>query len=102
MEDFKLGIIDQLGEYTIWAVDQAKVKVLFDPDFTEGANGLARKYCPRYEVWISNTMLGDQAPFIIIHEFTEIGLMEEGMSYEDAHNIANAIEMACRRGELYG
>jgi hypothetical protein len=92
------GVVGEVAGVTIVFVDGSKVKTELDMDFTEGANGLARSYVPRDEIWI-DVNVGSEWPYVVLHELVERWWMNAGDSYEKAHKKANAAEKSRRLEE---
>ena len=82
------------------------------PDFTQGGNGQIYgikakaeskpKFIPEKEIWIDLNMDSREYPYIIMHEYIEMKLMESGLDYDNSertssHPIASSIEMALRK-----
>lgn len=81
----------EIGDVAIVFVDGNKVKTEIDMDFTEGANDLARSYVPAGQVWVDFNV-GDEWPYIVLHELVERWWMNVGDAYEKAHKKANEAE----------
>ena len=90
-----LGTIDGLSVY---AVDGAAIKVQHYPDFVEGGNDLRYPgFMPANTIWVDANVAPDQWRAIILHEVVERRLMSQGLTYDEAHPIANRYEMEYRR-----
>jgi hypothetical protein len=77
------------------------VRSRFSSRFIQGGHGVVYDYIPRDEVWIDDTLDGDEHLPVFVHEFVERSLMAGGMKYEDAHEIATVREYECREtGEV--
>ncbi len=68
-------------------------------EFTMGGHHYVYEYIPEDEIWIDENLSGKPNDFeaTILHENTERNLMKEaGLSYDDAHEIANVVETRYR------
>ncbi|MGA2436351.1 MAG: hypothetical protein ABSG25_13825 [Bryobacteraceae bacterium] len=89
--------IDEIDGIKIYTVNGNAVKLKYDPDYDEGGNGYAKKYISKDEIWIDNNLREICWNAVILHELTELELMrDKGLSYDDAHNISNKVEMQYR------
>ncbi len=100
----KLRIADYGSQnLTAYLVDGQYVRDNIYIDFTEGGNGYRYDFVPVEEIWIGGVHIGE-APYIFIHEITEItyaienglDLMKEA-DYSKAHEHANKVELAARK-----
>jgi hypothetical protein len=81
---------------SIYYVDGIYIRDHIDVDFCLAGNWARYIYVPQGELWIEAAESEDFWP-IIVHEYTETKhMVEEGMSYEDAHELASATEMKVR------
>lgn len=107
------SVIDQLPKkllYTtedgikVFEVDDDFVKINLYDDFTEGGNWEAYpEFVPKGEIWVAMDKTPENKQDIITHELTEVRLMQnKGLKYEQAHKIANKIEMNERIHERPG
>jgi hypothetical protein len=81
----------------IWIVDGRGVRDYFDPNFTHGGHHLRHRFIPRREIWIDDAIVARELEYTLAHELYELGLMRGGMSYDDAHDRALAVEKSLRR-----
>jgi len=94
------------GGFHVWGVDcDAVLGNRVDLDFTNGGNGGRYRYCPENELWVDMAYAPPRAAHTLVHEGIEAPLMiHRGLSYNDAHDIANihedAVLQAIRRGEV--
>jgi hypothetical protein len=90
----KYGTIDDgIDKITVWLVNGEIVRDEFKTDYVEGGNDAVYKWIPKNEIWIEDTMLPEEIPLIIIHEFVERELMKyKKMSYNKAHAIASKVD----------
>ena len=71
--------------------------------FTMGGNGYAYDWIPKDEIWIDENLFDKPADMeaTIKHEiFEAVKMRDEGLSYEEAHELANEMERKERR-EMY-
>lgn len=87
----------------VYLVDGDLVKIRHDPDFVEANNSeesswvhLATGSNAKYQAIVDWHLKPDQWPFDLYHELYEMRLMRDGLSYDKAHERANAGEMALR------
>ena len=103
------GKIDNID---IYLVDGDYIMEHVYPDFTQGGNGQIYgvkakeedkpKFIPENEIWVDINLDSREYPFIILHEYIEMKLMESGLRYDDdektdAHPIASSVEMTFRK-----
>ena len=80
------------GKFKIFKVDGNYIRNNIEVEFTLGGHHLRYKFVPDNEVWIENLSSEFDMESNLLHELTEIGLMEKGMKYEDAHERAAETE----------
>lgn len=82
----------------VMEVDGAFIRDNIHADFTMGGNeGAYPAYVPQGEIWIDKDMNPKDKEATILHEATEKRLMlEEGLTYENAHDKANKVESKFR------
>ncbi len=71
-------------------------------EFVAGGHGYVYDWIPKEEVWIDDNQKSkpDDMEATIKHELFEIGKMrDEGLSYDDAHELANKVESEERNKE---
>lgn len=87
-----------IGDVRVMIVDGNWVKInCNEPDFVEGGNDAYYKFIPKGEVWVDATLDANVHKYVAYHELIERYLMIfHKMKYEDAHEIANDIEMSVR------
>lgn len=96
LRELRTAPLGEIDGQKIYAVDAETIRNGPDIDFTTGGNPSRYRYVPPGEVWIENTLSPtDMAP-TIVHELVEAKLMRGGMSYDDAHDRANAYEKTLR------
>lgn len=81
----------------VWVVDGELVRDLFFIDFTEGGHDKVYAFIPEKEIWIDDDLVGEERPFVLVHELTERRLMSGGMDYDSAHRASSRVERRCRR-----
>lgn len=92
----KVKYLFSLGNVKVFIVDGEFVREVFDIDFTEGGNSKAYSWIPQNEIWVDNDVDKKEQRFVIIHEYTEVMLMNRGYSYPDAHQVALKAEIDAR------
>lgn len=86
------------GGLRVWIVDGATVRRAIYPEFLFGGNGERYTFIPADEVWIDNAISVDEYGYTLAHELLERRLMAtRGLTYDDAHDSALALEQALRR-----
>lgn len=105
-------LIGEIDGFSIFIVDGNAVKTELEMDFVEGANDEAyssdtddehKDVIPDKEVWLSAEVNGKYIPYILYHELLEAIIMRSaGLSYSDAHDIANAHEKKARESKIFG
>ncbi|MBI4140873.1 hypothetical protein HY485_03490 [Candidatus Woesearchaeota archaeon] len=73
----------------------------YDPKFIQGGHDLVYSYISHGNIWVEKAFEKDQ-DFIILHEAFERNLMLTGMSYDNAHEFACAVEKNERRRQGVG
>jgi hypothetical protein len=69
----------------------------FDPNFTHGGHHWRYRFIPRRHIWIDDAVATRELEYTVAHEAYELHLMRSGMSYDDAHDRALAVEKSLRR-----
>lgn len=78
-------------------VDGCAVRDQLEVDFTMGGHPARYSFIPSDAIWIDACLGGKDRACTIVHELVELRLMvEQGMSYENAHELANRAERAMR------
>ena len=81
----------------VWIVDGVKIRRELYTDFIYGGNDQRYKFIPFGEIWIDNAISVEELEFTIIHEIFERDLMlNQGMSYSRAHDLAAQEELKAR------
>jgi hypothetical protein len=78
-------------------VDGSLVRRYLDPDFIFGGHGYVYSYIPKDEIWLDKRMERAEIPYIEHHERVERDLMEQGATYDEAHDVATASDKRLRR-----
>lgn len=76
----------------IWRVDEGKVRDRLYTDFTIGGHDRVYSFIPEGQVWIGDDVDIDELYDDLLHELWERFFMGEGVSYEDAHEMATGLE----------
>ncbi|MFZ2804042.1 MAG: hypothetical protein WA001_02355 [Patescibacteria group bacterium] len=85
------------GMLRICHVDGAIIRKNLDPYFLLGGHDLVYPYIPKREIWIDTRSDPQEWKYTMVHELEERERMSKGMLYDDAHDLAVAIERAARR-----
>ncbi len=72
----------------VWIVDGNVVRRDIFPDFGFSGNDLAYYFIPKNEIWLDNSMSCENIKFSLLTETRERALMEKGLSYDRAYEIA--------------
>jgi hypothetical protein len=89
--------IGHRGKITIWIVNGTFVRAHLDIEFTNYGQHLAFTCIPANEFWLDKEAEDDERTFFIDHLLTEHKLMLKGVSYDDALEAADKVEMAERK-----
>jgi hypothetical protein len=90
------GTIEQ-GTVNVWMVDGDEIKRKHNMDFVDAGNGLEDSgLCGPNEIYLDVHTDGHEHPFNLYHEAVERRDMIGGMSYDKAHERANAREKVLR------
>ena len=92
----KLG---QTSDIEIFLVDGKMVRDKIDPRFCHGGHDLVYEYVPDKHIWIDNTTVPHEWPYLTIHEVHERNKMNLGEKYLDAHPKCSRIEWKCRQDD---
>lgn len=87
------------GPLTICTVDGSIVRTYLDTEFVLGGHDLIYPYIPKNEVWVEEKMDPREIPFVRTHELEERNLMQQGATYDIAHEYALMMERILRRTE---
>lgn len=96
-KDFYLRKIGRRGKIDIWLVDGAKIRRDLEKDFTNFAEHYYFSFIPKYEFWLDKEAVPNERRFFIEHLLTEWRLMDSGMPYKKAKEIAVQKELSERR-----
>lgn len=93
----KMKLLGEIDHWKVYEVDGLYVRNNIDIDFTEGGSSARYQYIPNDEIWLDNTLDPTDATATLVHEVTEArAMMNDGSSYEKAHDIANEAESKFR------
>ena len=94
----KVRRLGKLFETTVWLVDGLYIRDHVSLDFVFGDNW---RHSPRfvkpYDIWVDQVMTKRDMAGTILHEYIESIGMRFGLSYEEAHDKANAEERKYRK-----
>ncbi|MBU1137003.1 hypothetical protein KKD72_01385 [Patescibacteria group bacterium] len=96
-KDFYLKKIGRRGKIDIWLMDGAKIRRDLEKDFNNFAEHYYFPIIPKYEFWLDRESVPDERRFFIEHLLTEWRLMDSGMPYKQAKEIANQKELSERK-----
>ena len=89
-----------IGPINVWFVDGRLVRNRFKTDFVEGGHHYVYPWIPIDEIWLADAV-EEEWPFLLIHEYTELLLMRDKcMTYADAHEKADDVEIEARKKHL--
>jgi len=88
---------DGKSKIIVWVVDGEAVRDRFDENYIQGGHGYVYNYVPKNEIWLDNTLKGEEFPGVLTHEYVEMCHMRDGMKYDDAHKIATKAEYGVRK-----
>lgn len=84
------------GEVKVWQVDGVCVRKYLDEEFTNYACHHDFDFIPEDEFWLDEEGSPDEVDFFVERLRVKHGLMEQGVSEEDAEDEAGKAEMAVR------
>ena len=100
METPKLPYLKKVGKrgtISIWIVDGTYVRTHIDEEFTNYGQHYNFKYIPKEEFWLDHEGKPDEQKFFIDHLLVEHRLMANDVSYNDALEQADKIELSERK-----
>lgn len=80
----------------VYRVDGRYVREHYWLDFVMGGHHARYVFIPKKEIWIDDGLRKDEEAFVIVHEYVESELMDDGWPYEDAHFQASVAELQAR------
>ena len=92
-----------LSEYStksvkLYAIPQTEIIGIVGVKFTGGGHWLVYSEIPDREIWIAEELMASlEGKYYILHEWHEVKKMLKGMSYDDAHVLANRVEGKARK-----
>jgi hypothetical protein len=86
-----------LGKMKVFLVDGMFIRNNIDDDFTLAGHGLVFDYIPKNEIWLEHTIDKEELSIVLAHEMSERMIMKGGLEYDQAHELANIVEKACRK-----
>jgi hypothetical protein len=87
-------------DFDIWIVDGAIIRKEIFNEFVYGGNDRRYSFIPVGEIWVDNSITGEEFDLTVLHEINERNLMAKGMTYFDAHDSSLALELDIRRRNL--
>lgn len=73
-------------------VDGTHIRNTYDSDFVQGGNPERYDFVPKGELWIDDSLPVEERSYVMFHECYETMLMEKGLDYDHAHDIAKEAE----------
>jgi len=83
----------KVSNFTVWIVDGTYVRSNIDIEFTNFGQHLRFGFIPENEFWIDKENNPGEEKFFIKHMLVEHQLMKEGMSYDEAIDEADKLEL---------
>jgi len=91
-EIFHLKKLSRFGKLSAWIVNGQKIRETIEPEFTNFGQHYSFSFIPENELWIDKEASPDERRFFLDHLLMEYKLMEAGLPYERAIEIAGAKE----------
>lgn len=95
-KDCPKELIGELLGNKVYLVDGSFIRDNVDIEYTEGGNHGRYSWVPENEIWLENSHNSMDVSACALHELLESKLMSRGMSYDDAHTRASAMEKKFR------
>lgn len=90
--------IGRIKKFRLFVVDGDYIRNNMEDNFALAGHQLAYpNMIPHLEIWIEETTHKSEILFLAVHEIFENKIMQWGVDYELAHEMANVIETACRK-----
>jgi len=96
IDAIELQSLGKAGNAEIFLVDGKKVRDHLDPRFCHGGHSQIYDYVPDEHIWIDDTVIPHERPYIIMHESGEYTDMAMGMEYLKSHPKWSRMEWKCR------
>lgn len=95
----RLRFLGRVNGLAVYLVSGEKVRNTLDIDFTQGGNeAIYPTYVPVGEIWIDDAMHALDQHATALHEIVERHeMLDNGLSYDDAHDIASSRERVFRK-----
>ncbi len=87
-----LNKIGQRGRISIWLVDGSFIRTNIDEEFSNCGQHGRFKYIPNNEFWLDQEASPDEQEFYIHYLTVEHRMMQKGMPYEQAREIADKVQ----------
>lgn len=86
-------VIGAVDSVSVRLVDGQTVRDEVSVDFVEGGNSGRYSFVPEDEIWVEAVMTPEDQAATVVHEFIEREhMLSDGLSYDDAHDVANTVE----------
>jgi hypothetical protein len=92
-----IKLLDERGDINMWIVDGIFIRNSIDEEFTNYGQHYRFPYIPKDEFWLDREAAQNEQQFFIDHLLLEHRLMEKGMSYDKALDLADHAERKERR-----
>lgn len=89
-------LIAEIGKFKVYQVDGSYIRKNIDADFTNFGQHFRFSFIKEDEFYIDKEGLPQELPFYLTHLLKEYELMKNGMSYENAIDIADKYEIVER------
>lgn len=80
----------------VWIVDGTYIRDSVDEEFSNFGQHYAFSFIPPRELWLDREAQPDEQKFFVDHLIVERALMQRGMSYDSALDVADSVERAER------
>jgi hypothetical protein len=82
----------------VYSIPQTQIIGHVGVKFTGGGHSRVYSEIPDGEIWIARELMSSlEGKYYILHEWYEFNKMGQGMSYDDAHVLANRVEGKARK-----
>jgi hypothetical protein len=96
-------VLGKLLGFTVRVVKGGEMRNLVDVDFMSGGNPGRYAYVPLKEFWVEDHLKAGDLAAVLVHEATECqAMMQEGLEYEVAHDLASKAEQKLRKAIASG
>src|SRR5512136_3368444 len=82
----------RVGRFTVYRVNGDWIRSNIDPDFTNFAHHLSKKYVPDNEFWVDQERVPGDTPFYVTNMLVHHRMMGHGIPFGVALDKANKVE----------